>query len=344
MNWEGYKRKVIKTCTDAGKNDEYIDRYLGYAEQLFKLGVPIIFKVSHFADLIGYDHTYICSMAYSPKSFYRTFYIQKANGKQRRIDEPLPDLKEVQRWILDNILTKVKLHSTAKAYRKGFTIKDNARFHRKQNIVLTMDIKDFFPSIRTHDVFEIFRSIGYNAKVSNFLANLCCYGGRLPQGAPTSPYISNIRMKNLDAKVFAYTTSHNIRYTRYADDLTFSGDFFASKLIRVIDRIVYTEGFLINPQKTRVARKNARQEVTGIVVNDHMQLPRKTRRKLRQEVYYIKKFGLDSHLSKINETRSNYLRHLIGLIGYGFFLNPKDEELSNDLNYLKNVLRNYYTV
>ena len=342
MKWENYEKKAIFACKSSGKSDEYIARYLAYAKPLFEQDVPIIFNASHFSDLVGYDHSYVCSMAYSPKSFYRTFKIKKANGKDRRIDEPLPDLKEIQRWILHEILEKIPLHSTAKAYRPGMTIKDNAKFHRKQPKILTMDIKDFFPSIRIHNVFLIFQSLGYNKKVASFLAHLCCYKRNLPQGAPTSPYISNIRMKDFDYSVFQYAYARKIRYTRYADDLTFSGDFDVPRMIRFVDHELYNEGFQVNSKKTRVAHQNARQIVTGIVVNDHMQLPREVRRKIRQEVYYIKTYGLDSHLRRINETRSNYLRHLISLAGYGCFINPNDKELAGYVEYLKEVISEYF--
>jgi len=342
MKWENYEKKVIATCKNTGKSEEYISQYLAYAKPLFVMDVPVIFSTSHFAALVGYDHEYICRMAYSPKSFYRTFKIKKANGKDRRIDEPLPDLKEIQRWVLREILEKLPLHSTAKAYRPGTTIKDNARFHRKQPMVLSMDIKDFFPSIRMHDVFLIFQSIGYNRKVASLLAHLCCYKRCLPQGAPTSPYISNIRMEHFDNTIFQFALARRIRYTRYADDLTFSGDFDAAKMIRFVDHVLYNEGFLVNSKKTRIARQNSRQVVTGIIVNDHMQLPREVRRKIRQEVYYIKTYGLDSHLRKINETRNNYLGHLISLVGYGCFINPNDKELVGYFDFLKKVKREYF--
>ena len=131
-------------------------------------------------------------MAYAQEHFYRHFSIPKKNGSFRSIDEPLPDLKYVQTWILRNILEQCSVSEYAKAFVKGRTLKHNARFHRAQNVVVTMDIKDFFPSISIDEIVNIFENMGYFHDVSCFLAYLCCYNGTLPQGAPTSPYLSNM--------------------------------------------------------------------------------------------------------------------------------------------------------
>ena len=148
-------------------------------------------------------------------------------------------------------------------------------------------------------------------------------------------------MINLDTEISQYTTKSNIRYTRYADDLTFSGDFNTHTLIRDISDMVYADGFTINPDKTRVARKNARQEVTGIVVNSHMQISKEKRKQIRQEVYYINKYGIESHLSYREENRANYLNHPLGRINFALFVNPKDEEMKKYFNMICMLLKSY---
>lgn len=202
-----------------------------------------------------------------------------------------------------------------------------------------MDIKNFFPSISVKDITEIFENMGYFHDLSCFLAHLCCYNNVLPQGAPTSPYLSNLRMITLDDKISEYTYEKSIRYTRYADDLTFSGDFNPHFLISDISKFVYNEGFCINPQKTRIARSNTRQEVTGIIVNSHMQLSKEKRKLIRQQVYYIRKFGLESHLERIGENRANYLNHLLGQINFALFVNPKDKEMKEYFNVVKSIMK-----
>lgn len=340
MNWDVIEKNIKKECKSHRKSSEYTQKYLAYAKNLFDNNLPIISSPEHFSLLVGLEHQYVCNMAHASDRFYRHFSIPKSNGKMRDIDEPLPDLKFVQTWILHNILEKCQISDYAKAYFKGRTLKHNARFHRAQKIVVTMDIKDFFPSISVKDVTNIFENMGYFHNLSCFLAYLCCLNDVLPQGAPTSPYLSNLRMIGLDDKISKYTSSRNIRYTRYADDLTFSGDFNPHHIINDISRIIFGEGFSINSEKTRVARSSARQEVTGIIVNSHMQLSKEKRKNIRQQVYYIKKFGLDSHLERIEENRSNYLNHLLGQINFALFVNPKDKEMKEYFNIIKSVMKN----
>ncbi len=173
--------------------------------------------------LVGYKYAYLFGACLRTHNYYRTFTIYKRSGKLREISEPLPSLKEIQKWILENILEKCSLHIAAKAYIKGKSIKDNARFHRNQRRVLAVDINDFFHSIDIDRVFKLFVSLGYAPMVSALLAHLCCLKRRLPQGAPTSPAISNIISYSLDDKLYAYAREMGFRYTRYADDITVSG-------------------------------------------------------------------------------------------------------------------------
>ncbi|MPM98660.1 hypothetical protein SDC9_145848 [bioreactor metagenome] len=183
----------------------------------------------------------------------------------------------------------------------------------------------------------MFLGVGYNLQVSVFLARLCCLRESLPQGAPTSAYLSNLIMRSFDANISKYCTENKIRYTRYADDLTFSGDMNISKLLHVVDRELKYFGFRRNKKKLKVMRSGTRQIVTGIVVNEVQQLSREYRLKIRQEVHYLQKFGLDDHLSHSNEVRSNYLSHLIGKIQYALFINPKDKKMLAYLDVVKRL-------
>lgn len=340
MRWKTVEKNIKKECKAQKKNSEYIHKYIAYSKKLFDNNLPIISSTEHFSLLVGVDHQYICNMAYATDRFYRHFTIPKSNGNTRNIDEPLPDLKFVQSWILKNILEKCAISDYAKAYVKGRTLKHNARFHKAQPVLVTMDIKDFFPSVSIKSVTTIFENMGYFNKLSCFLAHLCCFKNVIPQGAPTSPYLSNLRMISLDDKISNYTSARKIRYTRYADDLTFSGAFNPHYLIRDINNLVFEEGFSINSEKTRVARNNSRQEVTGIVVNSHMQVSKEKRKQIRQQVYYIKHFGIDSHLEYINENRANYLNYLLGQINFALFVNPKDSELKEYFDEIRTVLQN----
>lgn len=341
MKWNEYENNFIQIAKMQGKTEEYCIQQLEYAKKLFANNFPIIYNQVHFCKLVGYAEEYVFSACNQPKSFYRTYYIPKRNGKKREISEPLPSLKEIQNWIYQEILCNVKVSSYAKAYVKGKSIKDNARFHKRQIKVLSMDIKDFFPSIGFKRVLNVFRNIGYRENVAVLLANLCCLNNSLPQGAPTSPVLSNIITSKLGDKIVNYVSKERIRYTRYADDLTFSGDFNEGDVIKNVERIANSLGFKINEEKTRVRKRNQRQEVTGIVVNEKMQLSRKIRKRIRSDMYYIQKYGVESHLEHIGESRENYLYHMMGLVSYAAFINPYDENLKKYRLFLKEELNKH---
>jgi RNA-directed DNA polymerase len=261
-----------------------------------------------------------------PARFYRHFDVPKSSGGVRRIDEPLPSLKEIQRWVLREILEKIPPSRYAKAFLRGKSIKENARFHRGQEVVATIDVKDFFPSIGFPKVYRICRQVGYTKPVAIALANLCLLHGCLPQGAPTSPALSNLVCRELDARLAGFCLKRKIRFTRYADDLTMSGDFCAENAIRFSRQVLAQEGFILNEKKTRVLSRNQRQQVTGVVVNAKLQVPRRIRAKLRQHVYYITKYGLASHMERQGLTKANFPMHLQGLAAHVLSINGSDRD------------------
>lgn len=335
MRWDIYERKFRKLAEEKGVPQGKTENWLAYAKTLSSRNLPIVFDQTHLALLLGIDNEYLHRMSNAPEFFYRTFYIPKRNGKKRRIDEPLPDLKKVQSWILNEILYKIPCSKFAKAYVPNISIKDNSRFHRNQKIVVAVDLKNFFPSIKSGYILSVFLSIGYNLPTAVILTRLCCLRESLPQGAPTSAYLSNLVMLQFDNNISKYCTANNIRYTRYADDLTFSGDFDIAALLYLVDKELKYLNLRRNPQKLKVMRRGDRQKTTGIVVNEKQQLPREYRMKIRQEVHYIQQFGLDDHLAHTRATRSNYLDHLIGKIEYALFINPKDEKMKSYLEIIR---------
>jgi RNA-directed DNA polymerase len=131
-----------------------------------------------------------------------------------------------------------------------------------------------------------------------------------------------------------YSLKNRIRYTRYADDLTFSGEFDVGALISLVIKILADEGLSLNVNKTRLMLEHNRQEVTGIVVNEKMQAPREVRSKLRQDIYYIEKYGIDSHMAFTSENRANYVNHLRGIATFIAFVNPKDKHAKHAIEVL----------
>ena len=339
MSWRKYSRSLRKEARGRKYSEDEIRKCLDYAKKLYNQELPIIFDQYHLSLLVQYDITYLYGICNFTEKYYRTYSIPKKNGGKRLINEPLPSLKQIQHWILHEILYKLKISDFAKAYAPKSNVKSNAKFHRKQKYVLSLDIEDFFGSLKIEKVFRLFRRIGYSAEVSAQLAHLCTLNNVLPQGAPTSPTLSNLLFYRADKRISGYCLKNNIRYTRYADDMAFSGDFNPGNLIKFIERVVFDEDLNLCLKKTRLMKQHQRQEVTGIVTNDKMQVSRELRKKIRQQVYYIQKYGLGSHLSKIEEARSHYIEHLIGQVNYMLYINPDD----NGIFRCKKILEKNYT-
>ena len=168
--------------------------------------------------------------------------------------------------------------------------------------------------------------MGYSVKLSNLITKLCFLETELPQGAPTSPYISNLIMKDFDNEVSKYCMANKLKYTRYADDLAFSGNLNAEEIQKLVNDELSKIGLELNDEKRKLMKPNQPQLISGIVVNKKAQLPKKVRNSLRNEMYYIKKFGLPNHLERTNQKKPNYLKHLMGRINYVLQINPRDKE------------------
>lgn len=341
MTFDLYRKKYISEAKKVKLSKEKIDDNLRYAESLFKKGMPIIYDQEHLSLLVGYESYFVLGISNEPEKFYREFEITQRNGKKRIINEPMASLKEIQRWIKYYILDRIEISSYAKAYRVGYSIKDNARYHRKQDVIISVDIKNFFGNIKIKRVYNVFSDCGYTAEVAMLLAKLCCLDDCLPQGAPTSPVISNIVMRDVDHRLASIANKRNLRFTRYADDITFSGEIKekdVDNVLKNITNVLDRKRLYLNDKKTKILKKHQRQMVTGIVVNEKMQVSRSKRKKIRTQMHYIEKFGLENHLKTTGENRSNYVKHLHGLIQYCLFINPKDKDMRGYLEVIKQYM------
>jgi len=336
MEWEDYKKRFYSASRKAGFSKEDQQKCLIYAKNIFSKKHPIIYDQSHLSLLVGFDLEYLLKVTNSQKHFYRKFKIAKKNGTEREISEPLPNLKEIQRWILEEILYKSVTSNYAKAYKTGFSIKDNARFHKNQKYVITLDIKNFFGSIKWGVIYKYFSGIGYINSVAIMLTNICTLEDTLPQGAPTSAALSNIISFPIDNKIAEYSKEHKLRYTRYADDITLSGDASPGNVIEFVTNLLKKYDFIVNQSKTRVLKQSQRQLVTGVVVNSkQLQAPASIRDELRKSIYFIEKFGIESHITHEGINKANYIHHLLGVANYIKFLNPKDKDAIKALEVLK---------
>jgi retron-type reverse transcriptase len=220
-------------------------------------------------------------LAFRKPDAYAELRLPKPGGGERVIHAPCAALKFVQRRILRRILDPVVLHRCCHGFRAGRSIVSNARPHEGKHTVVGLDLRDFFPSVTFPRVFGVFRALGFPDAEAGLLARLTTWQGRLPQGAPTSPAIANLACRTLDRRLAGLAESRGAAYTRYADDLAFSGPDGLASLLPVARRILAEEGFSVAEEKTRIMRRGSRQTVCGVVVNRKAALPRETRRRLR---------------------------------------------------------------
>lgn len=277
------------------------------------------------------------SISNSKEKNYTMYKIKKKNGKYRTIYAPNPCLKHIQKQILMNILNNKAISKYATAYHKGISIKENAIPHINKEVILKLDIKDFFGNITFLDIYNSCFPIEYFPKsVGMILTFLCTYDDHLIQGAPTSAYISNLVMKDFDNELGDWCNLNDISYTRYSDDMTFSGSFEPNIVITKVRKMLYKLGLELNNNKICIIHNSSCQNVTGLVVNEKIQVSVNYRRKLRQEIYYINKFGLKSHLKKLNiKNERKYLNSLYGKVLYVLSINNNDKEFIEYKKYLR---------
>lgn len=320
--WRAYKANHIVHLGEGiyWTDDTSEDRWdLDNAQKrLLENQLPNITRVKQLAEALELSISELRWLCYhreaATSSHYIRFEIPKRSGGQRAIWAPMPKLKKVQRWILREILDRLLVHGAAHGFLAGRSIATNAAQHTDSRLVVKMDIEDFFPSVSWKRVKGVFRKAGYNEQIATLLALLCTESPRemvehngkthyvalsercLPQGAPTSPALTNVLCLKLDRRISGTAGKFNWRYSRYADDLTFS---FATKnkkepgithLLGSVKRILGEEGFKVNTKKTGVIREGAVQEVTGLVVNGKgaPRVNRETKRRMRAAIHNLK--------------------------------------------------------
>ncbi len=209
---------------------------------------------------------------------YRYRWIPKRRGGRRLLMEPKESLKMTQRRLLESLVDLIPLHEAAHGFRKARSIRTYAEPHCGKAVVVRMDLADFFPSVTFARVVGLFEMCGYRKVVARHLAGLCTHkppsrvakiARHLPQGAPTSPAVANAVAYRLDCRLAGLAEKAGLKYTRYADDLAFSGDWVGEGFRDLVNVIILEEGFLINPRKTRVMKASQRQRLAGVVVNAH---------------------------------------------------------------------------
>lgn len=342
-----------------GFNSAYLKRLVETGRHIQAHGVPVIYSLAHLANLSKTQyselHGFVSRNGHYGQSPYKSFPISKRSGGKRWISIPVPPLMAVQSWIAENILNSVVPYPTAFAYVINRRIKDHAERHCGADWILKIDIKDFFSNISERQIYEVFLSLGYTKLLSFEMARICTrvtpkrkgkrwmteyqdigikeyycrHVGSLPQGAPTSPALSNLIFVEVDKKLENLSHSIGATYSRYADDLCFSfahssrQEVFSAK--KQISEVLWSNGFSENPKKTQIIPPGARKIVTGLVVNgDTPTIPKELRDTIKMHLYYCKKLGIPTHCRN-REFRSviGFRRHLYGLIMYVSSISPE---------------------
>lgn len=319
--WQAYKAKHIVHLgegiywTDDTSEDKWDTPNAN--KRLLENQLPVITKVAQLCEALNLSVSELRWLCYqrevAPKTNYTRFEIPKRSGGMRAIWAPLPKLKQAQHWILHEILERLVVHGSAHGFITGRSIATNAAEHTHSQMLVKVDVENFFPSISWKRVKGVFRKAGYPEQIATLLALLCTESPRevvehegkqvyvaladrcLPQGAPTSPALTNALCLRLDRRLTGFAQKAGWRYTRYADDLTFSLPANSqakpdlSRLLGTLKRMLGEEGFALNAKKTRVIRSGHVQEVTGLVVNgEHApRVSRQLKRQMRAAVHNL---------------------------------------------------------
>lgn len=275
---------------------------------------------------------------------YRYAWIRKRHGRCRLIESPKVRLKEIQQTLLRDVFEQIPVHDAAHGFRKGRSVTTHASPHVGKAVVLRMDLQDFFPSIAPARLSRILMLTGYAEEVANVIAALCTNTTpafvwksfphsddrqqrlsteqlfrrpHFPQGAPTSPAIANLCAYRLDCRLAGLARWANADYTRYADDLVFSGDDSFRRMMGrfrlFVSVIAMEEGFIVNHRKTSVMTKSHRQMVTGLVLNEKLNVPREEFDQLKATLHQC---VLKGHESQNHESHGDFRSHLLGRIQY----------------------------
>ncbi len=277
---------------------------------------------------------------------YHYHWIKKKSGQKRLIEAPKQRLASVQRQVYLGILNHIPLHNACHGFRRQHSCLSYAQAHAGKNVVIHLDLANFFTSISIRRVYAIFTTIGFHDSVAHALAGLCCeqtpraiikqntqlnwhqqkqlMAPHLPQGSPSSPVLANLCAYRLDLRLSALAEKLGGTYTRYADDLAFSGNIDFAKhsrqFITLVAHIAITEGFSVNHRKSRIMHQGVSQRLTGMTLNTFPNYPRKDYDRLKAILHNCVKFG---HRSQNRDKLPNFRNHLQGKIAYVHSLNPK---------------------
>jgi RNA-directed DNA polymerase len=326
--FDEYRRKA----EELNHSPEFIGQTIRYASKLDEQGLPVIFSLDHFALQVGMPILIIDEIIQHRFNQYTRYRISKKNDSRsfRYLMSPDSKLRYTQKWMNQNILQKVKLSNSSTAYSNAKTPYLNAKIHDSSEQVLRIDLLKFFDTITEIRIQETFEKLGYTNQLAKQFALLTTTHHNngfwntlsrdekqklkvledykpaiLPQGAPSSPQLSNIVAQRLDIRLEKISKVVGCRYSRYADDMIFSTKSPEGSLPNIIEvgQIINEEGFIVNEKKTKIFKKGMRQYVTGFTVTHGTNISKKARREIFTHLYYSKKFGPYNHLRRWMEIK-----------------------------------------
>ncbi len=286
--------------------------------------IPPLNSVDELAEWLHCNPRLLYSISNHTPRWYRVFAIPKRNGARRTIEAPKPLLKRLQRRILRTILAQFPVSPLATAFTAQRNIRYNAWLHTNQKRILNCDVKNFFPSLKAEAAYPFFRE-NYEPPVAMMLTRLCTLYGHLPQGASTSPALSNLLLLSLDQELSQWGQARWLQYSRYADDITFSGEIDGELRRGILEKITGTlaaRGLELNRPKTTSYHHGNRQLVTGLVVNHQVGVPREKIRRLRTRLHYLE-VDLQNNVPVSREE----IDHLLGLVNFCRSINNTNPHL-----------------
>jgi len=348
--------KYAKIAKEEDKHsDEFIEETLAYAEVLEKQNLPVIFSTKHLSLLIGIEYAKVEYLIFTREKHYQYYEIKKKRGGKRPISSPHRTLKLVQKWINENILANIEVHKSAFGFCANKSILNNAKVHIGQDFILNIDLLKFFDTIIENRVYGIFKALGYHNNLSVDLAKLCTVckkesiddyfelfirkGNKklnntfkdkstLPQGAPTSPSLSNFIARRLDIRLSGYALKNNLKYSRYADDITFSWNEDSNLKKSTIFKIIKEEGFFVNWKKIKFYGKSSNKRiVTGLMVSNEVKIPKKFKKEIERHLFFCEKYGVKSHLEYLikkypNKNLGYFREWMEGKIRFIYMIEP----------------------
>jgi RNA-directed DNA polymerase len=332
-----------------GHSEIFIRETLKYADFLDSKNMPVIFSTAHFAKELDISYSAMLGFIKSTQQKYKHYKIKKRKGGFRWISSPYSILKKIQNWIKSNILDKITIHACATAYCLNKSIKNNAEIHLNQDFILNLDLFKFFDCITEHRIYGVYKNLGYHKNLAVDMAKLSTTflpqeyfdelsfdekellkdiskEAVLPQGAPTSPILSNAVAYLLDVRLSQYANKNGFKYSRYADDITISGktDNLKNLKLSLISKIIKDEGFHINWNKVRFYNKELNKKiVTGLIVDKEVRICKKYKKEIFRHLFFIKKFGIEAHLNRLHKNKKFFFKDwLYGKISFVNAIEP----------------------